>query len=157
VSAAVVLGRDLDVLVRPAAITVLVPDADVGKVHVAIEVGEVVLARPGLDFANVVIRTAVAILSATVAPLPEPLILAFELVVEGDAPDAPSLAAETRFGPQESPVDLSVVGQLARLPEARVELLAGVSSVLVIPLATAGFKEIPAAARQEHDALPGTT
>ena len=73
--AAVVLGCDLDVLVRPATITVLVLDADVGKVHVAIEVGEVVLARPGPDFANVVIRTAVAVLPATVAPLPE--LLAF--------------------------------------------------------------------------------
>jgi len=156
VRAAVVLGGDLDVLVLPATITVLVLDADVGKVHVAIEVGEVVFARPGLNLTNVVVRAAVAVLPATVAPLPELLVLALELVVEGDAPDAPSLAAETLFRPQVSPVDLTVVGQLARLPEASVELLAGVSSVLVIPLETAGFKEIPAAARQEDDALPGT-
>ena len=107
----------------------------------------------GLNLTNVGVGPAVAVLSAAVAPLPEPLVLALELVVEGDAPDASSLAAETLFGPQVSPVDLTVVGKLARLPEARVELLAGVSSVLVIPLETAGFKEIPAAARQEDDAL----
>ena len=154
--AAVVLGRDLDVLVRPAAITVLVLDADVGEVNVAIEVGEVVLARPGLDLTNVVVGPAVAVLSAAVAPLPEPLVLALELVVEGDAPDAPSLAAETLFGPQVSPVDLTVVGKLARLPEASVELLAGFSSVLVILLETVGFKEVSAAARQEDDALART-
>jgi hypothetical protein len=109
-----------------------------------------------LDLTNVVIRAAVAVLSATVAPLPELLVLALELVVEGDAPDAPSLAAETLFGPQVSPVDLTVVGQLARLPEASVELLAGVSSVLVILLETVSFKEVSAAARQEDDALART-
>jgi hypothetical protein len=156
VSAAVVLGGDFDVLVLSATITILELDADVGKVYVAIEVGEVVLAGPGLNLTNVVIRTAVTVLSAAVAPLPEPLVLALELVVEGDAPDAPSLAAETLFGPQVSPVDLTVVGKLARLPEASVELLAGFSSVVVIPLETVGFKEVSAAARQEHDALART-
>jgi len=122
-------------------------------VNVAIEVGEVVLARPGLDLTNVVVGPAIAVLSATVAPLPEALILPFELVVEGDTPDAPSLVTETLFGPEVSPVDLSIVGQLTRLPEASVELLAGFSSVVVIPLETAGFEEVPAAARQKDDAL----
>jgi len=156
VSAAVVLGGDFDVLVLSEAIAVLVLDADVRKVNVAIEVGEVVLACPGLNLTNVVIRAAVAVFSATVAPLAELLVLALELVVEGDAPDAPSLAAETLFRPQVSPVDLTVVGQLARLPEASVELLAGVSSVLVILLETVSFKEVSAAARQEDDALART-
>jgi len=151
-----VLGRDLDVLVRAATITVLVLDADIRKVHVAIEVGEVVLARPGPDLTNVVIRAAVAVSSATVAPLAETLILPFELVVEGDAADAPSLATETRCGLQVSPVDLTVVGKLARLPEACVELLTGFSPVLVILLETVGFKEVSAAARQEDDAFAGT-
>jgi hypothetical protein len=82
------------------------------------------LARPGLNLTNVVIRTAVTVLPATVAPLPEALILPFQLVVEDDAPDAPSLAMETLFGLQVSAVDLTVVGKLARLPEAGVELLA---------------------------------
>jgi hypothetical protein len=156
VSAAVVLGGDFDVLVLSEAIAVLVLDADVRKVNVAIEVGEVVLACPGLNLTNVVIRAAVAVFSATVAPLSEALILPFELVVEGDTPDAPSLVTETLFGPEVSPVDLTIVGQLARLPEARVELLAGVSSVLVTPLETVGFEEVPAAARQENDPLART-
>jgi hypothetical protein len=148
--ATVVLGGDLDVLVLPAVITILVLDADVGEVNVAIEVGEVVLARPDLDLTNVVIRAAVAVLSATVAPLPKALRLAFELVVQGDTPDAPSLAPETLFRPQVGAVDLAVVGQLARLPETSVELLTGFS---VSPLETVGFKEVPAAARQDDDAL----
>lgn len=154
--AAVVLGRDLDVLVLPVVVSVLVLNADVGNVHVAIEAGEVVFARPGLNLTNVVVRAAVTVLSATVSPLPEALILPFELEVESDTPDAPSLAAETLFGPQVGAVDLTVVGQLARLPEARVELLAGFSSVVVIPLETVGFKEVSAAARQEDDALART-
>ena len=154
--AAVVLGGDFDVLVLSATITVLVLDADVRKVYVPIEVRQVVLACPGLDLPNVVIRAAVAVRSATVAPLPEALILPFELVVEGDTPDAPSLVTETLFGPQVSPVDLTVVGKLARLPEAGVELLADFSSVLVILLETVGFKEVSAAARQEDDALAVT-
>jgi hypothetical protein len=125
-------------------------------VHVSIEVRQVSLAGSGLELTSVVIRAAVTVLSTTVEPLPEALILPFELVVEGDAPDAPSLAAETLFRPQVSPVDLTVVGQLARLPEASVELLAGVSSVLVILLETVSFKEVSAAARQEDDALART-
>jgi len=113
-----VLGGDFDVLVLSATITVLVLYADVRKVNVAIEVRQVMLARPRSDLPNVVVRAAVAVLSATIAPLPEALILPFELVVEGDAPDAPSLAAETLFGLQVGTVDLTVVRELARLPEA---------------------------------------
>jgi len=49
--AAIVRGDDLDVLALPAAIRLLVLDADVGEVDLVIEVRQVVFVRP---FANLI-------------------------------------------------------------------------------------------------------
>lgn len=58
------------------------------------------------------------------------LVLAFELVVEDDALDVSALVTNLRLDVAGRGVDLGVVGQLARLLEARVERLPRLASVL---------------------------
>ena len=123
--AAIVRGHDLDVLVPTPAIAVLVLDAGIGKVHVPVVVRQLVLPRPPCDLLRLAIRPAVAVLLAAIALVEETLIVALQLVVENDAPDPTALAAEPLLGALVGAIDLGVVRQLARLPEAGVERLAG--------------------------------
>ena len=53
-----------------------------------------------------------------------------EFVVEDDTLDASALAANLRLDVSACAIDLGVVGQLARLPEARVERLPRLAGVL---------------------------
>jgi len=66
VAAAVVFGRDFDVDVVDFAGSVLVFDSSVGKVHLLVEVRQVVLARPRLDFLAATVRPAVALAVASI-------------------------------------------------------------------------------------------
>ena len=88
-------------------------------------VRQLVLPRPPRDLFGLAIRPAVAVLLAAIALVEEPLIVALELVVEDDAPDPSALAPESLLGALVGAIDLGVVRQLARLPEAGVEGLAG--------------------------------
>ena len=130
--AAIVGGHDLDVLVTRPAVAVLVLDTRIGEVHVSVVVRQVVLSRPPRDLLGLAIRPTVAVLLAAIALVQEPLVVALELVVEDDAPNPTALAAEALLGALIGAIDLRVVRQLARLPEAGVEGLAGfVGSVVV--------------------------
>ncbi|PYR95528.1 MAG: hypothetical protein DMF84_00790 [Acidobacteria bacterium] len=86
-SAAIVAGRDLDVLVARTAIAVLVFDARVGEMSLLVVVRQVVLARPKRDLFRLAIWPAVALLATAVVLLKEPLIVPLELVVQNDALD----------------------------------------------------------------------
>ena len=96
-----------------------------GKVHVPVVVRQLVLPRPPRDLFGLSIRPAVAVLLAAIALVQEPLIVALQLVVEDDAPNPPALVPEALLGALVGAIDLGVVRQLARLPEAGVEGLAG--------------------------------
>ena len=108
---------------RPVAVLVL--DPGVRKPDVPIVVRQLVLARPPRDLLGLAIRPAVAVLLAAIALVQEALIVALQLVVEDDAPNPAALAAEALLGALVGAIDLGVVRQLARLPEAGVEGLAG--------------------------------
>ena len=96
VSAAVVRREQLDVLVAFAPID-LVLDAVVGKVHLAVEVRQVVFARPVADLLLVAVRSAVAVGAVAVVLLQELLVLALQVLFEDDASDveAAVLVSET--------------------------------------------------------------
>src|SRR5205085_3931796 len=123
-TAAVVLGRDLDVLPADIATRLLVLDADIRKVNLIVEVRELVLPSPFLDLLDRVIGSAVAVAVAAIASLQKPLVLAFQLAIELDAQDA----RPTRLKPLRCvgvcSIDLRVVRPFARLVRARVERLA---------------------------------
>jgi hypothetical protein len=83
-SAAVMRREQLDVLVVFAAVN-LVLDAVVGEVHLAIEVRQVVLARPIADLVLAAVGSSVAVRSVAVVVLQELLVLTLQVLLEGDA------------------------------------------------------------------------
>src|SRR5258705_12803939 len=82
-----------------------------------------VLHRPAVNLFGCAIGSAVAIRPAAIPFLKELLVVALELVVEDDTADARALAAQTLGSLQVGAINLGVVGQFARLPEARAEPL----------------------------------
>jgi hypothetical protein len=120
----VVAGDDLDVFVSQPPVAVLELDARVGEVNAVVEVRQPVLPRPGADLVLQPAGSAGAFSSAPIALLQEPLVLALQLVVEDDAPDPAALLAQARLGASVGAVDLRVVRELPRLPNASVERLA---------------------------------
>ena len=115
-------------------------------------VRQLVLPRPPRDLLRLAIRPAVAVLLATIALVQEPLIVALQLVVENDAPNPTALAAEALLCALVGAIDLGVVRQLARLPEAGVEGLAGFVAALGTFVAI-GFEEVPAALGQDDGSV----
>lgn len=143
--AAIVWGDDLDVLALPAAILLLVLDADVRKMDLVIEVRQVVLVRSVANPIGRAIRMAVVVVVVLV-PLVEPaLVLALQLVVEDDALDVRTAVQETVLGLFVRAIDLEVVFQFPFAPQARVERL----RVLVIGIAVA-LEEAAPVLRQTH-------
>ena len=81
-------GRDLDMLVIPPPVDLLVFDPQVGEVDLLVEVRQVVFERPLFDLPLVAIGVSVVVVAVAI-PLVQPLlVLALELVVQDDALDA---------------------------------------------------------------------
>src|SRR5439155_22815993 len=121
---AVVDGQDLDVLIVVTTVDVLVLDPQIGEMHVPVEVGQIVFARPIFDLLFIAIRPAVSIRATAIALVQPLLVLALEFVVEHDAFDVrAALLKKFRFA-QVRALDLGVVLPLTWLFELGVELLA---------------------------------
>jgi hypothetical protein len=71
---------------------------------------------PANDLLSLPVRASVAVLPSAVALVQEALVVALHLVVERDAPDAPTTVADALLGTFVGAVDLHVVGLLARFP-----------------------------------------
>jgi hypothetical protein len=149
---AIVRGHDLDVLVPTPAIAILVLDARIGKVHVTVVVRQLVLPRPTRDLFRLPIWPPVAVLLATVALVEKTLVVTLQLVVENDAADPTAFAAEPFRCELVGTIDVRVVGQLARLPEASVERLVRFVRALGTFVAI-GFEEVPAALGQDDGSV----
>lgn len=93
-SAAVVQRLDLDVERSEMPVAILVLDARVGELDVAIVLRELVLDGPAMDLFRRAIGTAIAVRLAAIAFLEELLVLAFQLVVEDDAADERTVLAQ---------------------------------------------------------------
>jgi hypothetical protein len=151
VRAAIVFGRDFDVLVLLAPLPVAILDPQIGEVDLFIEVRQLVLAGPRLDLFVGPIGAAVGI-GAVAIPFVKPrLVLTLELVVERDAIDVrPSLAQALR-GAFRGAIDLVVVFALALAFEAMPERLA----VTWLTIAMV-FEEAPSFLRQRDRILART-
>lgn len=121
VSAAVVCGDDLDVLMAREAIPVLVLDAGVGEANVPVVVRQIVFARPTADLFRLPIWSTIAVRPTAIAFLEEALVVALQFVVEDDATEAPTLVSQAVFGALVGAIDLDVVRQLSRLPDTGME------------------------------------
>src|SRR4051812_26859949 len=118
-------GDDLDIFLPRTSVAVFVLDASVGKVHLVVVVGQLVLTRPPSDLLWPPIRSSVTVLAAAISLLKEPLIVSLELVIENHTVDLATLVADAFLGALVSAIDVGVVGQLARLLDAGIEGLTG--------------------------------
>jgi hypothetical protein len=147
-----IVGRDdLDVLYAVVSISVVVFNPDIRKVHLVVEVRQVVLTGPMLDFLIVTSSAAVAGRLLSIAFLKERLILALQLVVEDDATYVGPLIPEAFRCAAVGSVEYCVVSHLAWLPEAFVEHLPGFWRIL----ATSRFEQVaPLACEDDNVARP---
>jgi hypothetical protein len=152
VGAAVVASHDLEILIPRAAVAVFVLDSGIREPDVPIVVRQFMLSRPSCNLFGLTVRPAVAVLLAAIALVEESLIVALQLVVEDDAPNPTAIAAETLFGALVGAIDVGIVGQLARLPEAGPERLTGLVQAAVA-VVSVGFEKISPAVRQDNGAV----
>ena len=149
--AAVVRRDDLNVLAPPTAVRVLVLDADVRKVHLVVEVRQVVFVGPLANLIGRPIGVAVVVVVVLVAFVQPLLVLALELVVEGDPLDVGATLQQTRLCLLIGAIDLKVVFHFALAFEARVERLVVLLVGVPMPLQEA------AALLREHDRMVAMT
>ena len=118
--------EQLHVLVAFASIDVVF-DAVVGEVHLAVEVRQVVLARPVADLVFAAVRSSVAVRLVAVTVLQELLVVAFEILLEDDAADLEirMLVSEAGFLLAVGRIEIRVVVNLARPADTSVERLLG--------------------------------
>jgi hypothetical protein len=83
--------------------------------HLAVEIGQVVVACPFFDFFRASVRSSVAVPIASIALLEEPLVFAFQFAVEFHAEDTSLALLKALSGFQVRAIDLGIVGALARL------------------------------------------
>ena len=145
--AAVVLRDDFDVPMLVASVE-LVLDADVGKVHALVEVGQVVFARPLRDLARIPIRPTVAVRALAIARLQEFLVLPFELALHNDVPHVGATFAELAGRLSIRVVDARVMGQFAAVDTVAVPVTAVVVAVTAVHV-----QEFAAAVRQHDTAV----
>jgi hypothetical protein len=98
------------------------------------------------------VRPPVAVLLAPIALVQEPLVVALQLIIEDDPLNPAVLAAKAPLGALIGAVDLRVVRELAALPDAGVEGLAGFMGALVT-LVTVRREQVTSAVRQRHGAI----
>jgi len=147
---------DLHVAVIMMPVEAQVLDAQVGKAHVVVEVGQVVFERPPSDFFGRAIGSAVGIRDAAIALVEPLLVLTFELVVQQDVLDSGVAFEEALDLVEVRLEDVRVVLQLARLHQPRVELLAAilvtwiVVARVMVALTPMRLQQAVAAVREEH-------
>jgi hypothetical protein len=105
----------------------LILDPVVREVDLAVEVRQVMLARPLANLALVAVRTAVAIDPAAVVFLQELLVLALQVLFEDDAPNLKPvvLVPKTGFFLPVRRVEIRVVVEFALAADTGVEVLNG--------------------------------
>lgn len=141
-------GEHLDIHVIHSAVGVLVLDACVRKMHLIIEVRQVVLARPFFDLVLVAVGMAVVVVAVPI-PLVQPLlVVALELVVQNDPIDARVALLQTLRFAFEGAIDLNVVFELPLAFNARVERLAAI--LIAVSMA---LKQASSVSGQGHGAI----
>jgi hypothetical protein len=138
-------GRDLDILVIPPPIGLLVFDAQVGEMDLIIEERKVVFVSPFRDLVRLAVGVAVVVIAVVIALMKPLLVLTLELVVEGHSIHACSALREAFGFSEVRAVRLGVVFHLARLLQTRVELL-----TMVVLMVLAMVRRVVTAVRLQH-------
>src|SRR2546425_1808761 len=135
----------LHIAVIVLSIELLVFDAQVGKMDLLIEVREVVLARPLLDFVLIAIRASVTVAALPIALVQPPLVLTLEFVVEDDSLDACAALLKAFCFTFVRAIDLNIVFEFLLAFRACVEGLAAISVAVAVAL-----EQTPALLRQRY-------
>lgn len=144
--------HDFDILVIAAPVELLVFDAQIRKMHLLVEVWEVVVVGPFLDLMWLAIGPSIGVVAVGI-PLVQPmLILMLELVIQNDAVDVGLALSELLRFAKVRLVDLRVVFDLAGLDQPRIELLA----VLLIAVRAMRVQEIATTVREDDHMVPMT-
>jgi hypothetical protein len=120
------MDRDhLDIHMVPSAVGVFVLDARVRKMHLLVEVRQLVLASPRFDL------VPVAVTIVLVQPL---LVITLDLVIQDDTIDACATLFQPLRFTFEGSIDLDVVFELPLAFNARVEGLGALPVAVSMPL-----------------------
>jgi hypothetical protein len=145
-SAAVVRCDDLEVLDGTTTIPVQVFDANIWELNVPVLVRQLVRPGPLANFVCGSVGAAVAVSLSSIVGLQEPLVLAFQLVVEHDSPNLAPAILDAFRGTLIGSVKVRIVGNLGSSREAGVEPLA----VALGPV-LGGFQQVPAWVRERQE------
>src|SRR2546426_3611777 len=116
----------------PALTLELVLDAHVWKMHLVVEVGQIVLARPLLDLAVVAVGPPITVRAIFVPLLQEPLVLALQLTFEDHATDVRATVAKSVAGLAVGFVHARVVRQLSAVDAAAERVPTPVFSIALM-------------------------
>src|SRR5207253_2063738 len=147
----IVHRENLDIFMAATAVELLVLNAQVGEMHMVVEVRQVVLERPLFDLARVAVWMAVVVVVVSIALVQPLLVLALHLVVEDDPVDLDVADFQTLGDAQIGLVDLHVVFELALAFEASVELLTGIAVAVTMMI-----EQVPSAIGQHHGDVAAT-
>src|SRR5207253_1689298 len=136
------------VLVILAAVPVAIFDAEIGEVHLLVEVREVVLVRPFADLLVGSIGVTIVVGAITITLVEPTLVLALELVVEDDPFHAPAAVSQAPRFAFVCAIDLEDVFPLPFAFKAVPERLA-----VTLVAAWMMFEEAPAFLRQRDGML----
>ena len=128
----VVDGQDLDILMVPAPVDLLVFDPHIREMDLFIEVRQVVFEGPLLNLPVIAIRVSVVVVAIPIVFMELLLVLALELVVEEHALDMGIALGQALGDAQVGVIDLCVMFELALSFEAGVELLARVVAAVSV-------------------------
>jgi hypothetical protein len=151
VRAAIVFRDDLDVVVIPPPVRLLIFDAEVWKVDFVIEVREVVFQGPLVDFFGGAIGVSVVVWTVAIALVEPPLVLTLQFVVEDHPIDTGATRLQALGVAFIRAMDLEVVFQLALAFDAVVERLT-VARVAVSVM----LENVPTGLRQRDRVLTVT-
>jgi hypothetical protein len=115
--------RHLNVLDRVAAVALVVLDPHIGELNVAVAIREVVLASPLPDLLGLPIRTTRRVRAVVIRPLEEPLILALQFAVQDNAAQTSATGQQAIGCFRIRTIEASVMRELSRLHDARMERL----------------------------------
>ncbi|MGH9407828.1 MAG: hypothetical protein ACRD1V_00080, partial [Vicinamibacterales bacterium] len=153
--------QDLEITMVQATVLVDVLDARIRKMHVAVEVGQIVFIGPVLDLGLVSIGTAVAVGATSIVLLQELLVFALEFVVQKHTLDARAAFLQTLGLTLVCAEDLHVVLHLSRLLQLGVEVLAGVRGArsvvgVVAAIPAMRFEQVSARVGEDHGNVTAT-
>jgi hypothetical protein len=132
---AAVMDRDhLDIHMVPSAVGVFVLDARVRKMHLLVEVRQLVLASPLFDLVLVAVGVAVVVAAVTIVLVQPLLVITLDLVIQDDTIDACATLFQPLRFTFEGSIDLDVVFELPFAFNARLEGLGALPVAVSMPL-----------------------